>query len=87
MAVLEMLAEMTRSEELLSRVALAELVYLLQVSYALIPILVASHLAPLKTYGIPRTVEVFSTVPTRVSLAWKARRLVERAVVAVQRRA
>lgn len=87
MAVLEVLAEMIRSEELLGRVALAELVNLLQVSYTLIPVLVGSHLAPLNTDGVPRTVKVFSTIPTRVSLTRKARRLVERAVVAVERRA
>jgi hypothetical protein len=84
MDALEVLAEMIRSEERFL-VALAKLVSLLQMSNTLIPVLLGSHLAPLDPEGIPRTVKVLSTVPTRVSLTWKARRLVEHEVGAVQR--
>jgi hypothetical protein len=90
MAVLEMLAEVIRSVELLRRVALAELVHILQMAYPLFPILLRSmswrHTTAQGTAAWPasRPSKLFTTVPASVGLTRPGRRFVERPVVSRQ---
>jgi hypothetical protein len=59
MAVLEMLAEMIGSVELLARIALAEFVHVLEMTYAVLPVL----------FVFPASGELLTAVSTYVRLA------------------
>lgn len=84
MAVLQMLSKMIRPVKLLGAVALPKLVMILQVSDALIPILIC-HVSSMAC-GAHRagTRKLLATVATRVSLARARSRFVEGPVVAGQ---
>lgn len=92
MRVLEVLAEVVCTEELLARVALAELVHLLEVAYALLPVLVRrrthrdASAGRSRSDGRPAAVVVLAAVAARVGLARMGRALVECTVVALQGR-
>lgn len=87
MTVLQVLPEVIRPEELLGRVALPELVHLLQMSNSLLPVLVCrlSRRDPSAqgagADGPAGSPELVAAVAARVSLTWMGRRIVERSVV------
>lgn len=87
MAVLEMLPEMVRPVKLLGAVALAELVMVLEVANALVPVLVR-HMPPVArgAHG-SRPREFLTAVAARVRLARPRGGLVKGSVVARERRA
>ena len=83
MAMLEMLAEMVCAEKLLARVAFAELVNVLKMACALFPVLVVNKGA---IWISPCPGELVPAVTTCISFAWPCRTVVERPIVARQRR-
>lgn len=76
---------MIRPVEFLGGVALAELVLVLQVPYALVPVVVR-RLASM-TWADPRPCEFFAAIATGISLTRSRRRLMECTVESRQRRA
>ena len=77
MAVLEVLAEMIRSVELLARVALAEFVHVLEMAYAVLPVL----------FVFPAPRELLTAVSTDVRLTGLGCAIVECPFVSGQGRA
>lgn len=84
MAVLEMLSEVVRSIELLARVALLELVRLLQVPHPLVPILRSNPPGQIGSDAWARPWEIISTVATSIGLSRSAGRFVICAITASQ---
>lgn len=84
-AVLEMLSEVVCSVKLLGRVALPELVNVLQVANSIIPVLCSDEPGPVGCHT--RTMEIAAAISARVGGARPARRFVECAIVARKRRA
>lgn len=84
MAVLQMLPEMVRPVELLRRIALPELVDVLEMPDALIPILLRRVSWRPAVLCLPAAHELLPAIPARIRLARPVGALVERAVVAGQ---
>jgi hypothetical protein len=86
-AVLEMLSEVIRSEELFGRVALSELMHLLQMPNTFIPILFSSvsrritTVQGTSTRATSRSCEFVAAVATGVSFARSVSRIVKSPVV------
>lgn len=90
MAVLEMLSEVIRSEELFGRVALSELVHLLQMPNAFIPVLFRSvpgritTVQGTSTRTTSRSCKLITAVAAGVSFTRSVSRIVESPIVSRQ---
>jgi len=84
MAVLEVLTEMICTVKLLARVALAELVYLLQVANAFFPILFACAQTSLGTFAAASPVKLFAAITTDVHLSRSCGAFMKRSFIAGQ---
>lgn len=82
-AVLEVLAEVVGTVELLARVALAKLVHVLEMTDPVLPVLVADANSGL---GLPGSGKLIPAVPANVGFAGPCGAVVERPLIASQRR-